>query len=361
MNTLNDIRKIRPFGLAISVVLLVLIWLLDIKTPNDFSVFLLTLLPLAAITWLFGRSIGIFAAIVAALASFVGERFLESGHSGPEVLISNGLMKTALFLACAIGVSSLRGTMDTLHRRNVELTEANEIKTAFLSMASHDLRTPLSTMMLTSEIMRNSLQHDQQVDRETLLKFLYQSASATSRMRAMVDNYLDLGRIESGVFTVHPQWINLAEWVTGICDSHQLLGQARGVSLVCEAMPTPDYEIDPSVLEAALMNLITNAIKYSGEGGRIVIKAKPASGGFQISVNDSGPGLGEDPGRVFKKFYRGSNGKVAPGQRSAGLGLYIVQQAVEAHGGTISAGNAPDGGAKFEIFIPSNSRQRELI
>ena len=361
MDLLHPYRTLRLAGLLVSIILIGLVWILDIRTPNDFSVFLLILVPLGAIAWLFGRKIGIAAAIAAALASFIGEGFLEAGHSGPGFLVSNALMKGALFLACAVGVSSLRGAMDALQRRNLELTEANEIKTAFLSMASHDLRTPLSTVMLTSEIMRNSIQHEAEVDRERLLKMLFQTASATSRMRAMVDNYLDLGRIESGVFSKHPQQVNLAEWVAGVCDSHQLLAAARDVSLCCEVEPSGEYEFDPSVLEAALMNLITNAIKYSASGGRIIIKASGTNDGFQITVTDDGPGLGENPEQVFRKFYRGSGGKNAPGHRSAGLGLYIVQQAVMAHGGTITAGNAPDGGASFEILIPSPVRERTSI
>jgi two-component system sensor histidine kinase KdpD len=167
-------------------------------------------------------------------------------------------------------------------------------------------------------------------------------------MERLVGNILDMVRLESGGIAPKREWVPLEEIVGSALSRLEVKLGAREVRV---ALPEdlPLVSVDPVLFEQVFVNLIENAIKHGGPDGPIEIEARVRGDTLEIEVADRGPGL--PPGaeaRVFEKFYRGPQVRAG----GVGLGLSICQGIVQAHGGTIAAGNREGGGARFGITLP---------
>lgn len=223
--------------------------------------------------------------------------------------------------------------------------ESERLRNSLLSAISHDLRTPLASLVGLADTLELTSPGANQQQRQ-IGQAIRQSAV---RMSALVSNLLDMARLEAGAVQLNRQWQPLEEVIgcaTSACAS-QLEGRAINTKLAADL---PLLHLDSVLLERVLANLIENACKYTPAGTSIDISAHSVSGHVVINVDDHGPGL--PPGKeesIFEKFERGNKESATPG---VGLGLAICRAIVQAHGGKIEGSNRAGGGARFTITLP---------
>jgi two-component system sensor histidine kinase KdpD len=223
--------------------------------------------------------------------------------------------------------------------------EGERLRNSLLAALSHDLRTPLAALLGLAESMpltRPALSSEQADMSKSI-------ADETRRLIALVENLLDMAKIQSGEVRLHLEWHALEEIVgSALRPLRQAL--ARHVVAVELAEDLPLVQMDAVLIERVLVNLVENAAKYTPAGTRIVIAAQARGGELEVSVTDEGPGL--PPGKeeaVFEKFARGEKESTTPG---VGLGLAICRAIVEAHHGTIHAQTGRAKGARFVFTLP---------
>lgn len=221
--------------------------------------------------------------------------------------------------------------------------ETEEMRSSLLSSVSHDLRTPIATILGTSTTL---LDPSSALDADARAELLAMIRDESARLARLVSNLLDMTRVESGALEVKKEWVPLEEVVGAAMArlGHRLDGRQVEIDVASEAMAP----MDPVLFEQVLVNLLDNALKHTPEGAPISVRAGARADSAWIEVADHGAGL--PPGtelRVFEKFFRASK---QPG--GVGLGLPICRGIVQAHGGTITASNAPEGGAVFRVVLP---------
>ncbi|HEY4316530.1 MAG TPA: DUF4118 domain-containing protein [Herbaspirillum sp.] len=223
--------------------------------------------------------------------------------------------------------------------------ESERLRNSLLAALSHDLRTPLTSLVGLSE----SLTRSQPPLNETQSMLARALHDETLRMSNLVSNLLDMARIQSGKVELNLQWQPLEEVVGSAL---RACGQSVAQHIVQTRLAPhlPLLRFDAVLLERVLCNLVENAVKYTPPGSRIVIAAEQAGQFVQVSVSDNGPGL--PVGRehlLFEKFTRGEQESATTG---VGLGLAICEAIVTAHGGQIRAVPAPEGGAGIVFTLP---------
>ncbi|MCE1184354.1 MAG: DUF4118 domain-containing protein [Rhodocyclales bacterium] len=225
--------------------------------------------------------------------------------------------------------------------------ESERLRNSLLGALSHDLRTPLTALvgLADSLVLAGHLPREE----EELAQAIREEALRTS---ALVNNLLDMARLQSGPVTLRKEWQPLEEVLGAALQARapQLAGHQVRVELAADL---PLLELDAVLMERVFCNLLENAAKYTPPGSTVTIRAEPdpcQADRVCIQLCDNGPGL--PPGReqqLFEKFTRGRDESAIPG---VGLGLAIVRSIVEAHQGRIEAGNLPEGGACFSIRLP---------
>ncbi len=246
--------------------------------------------------------------------------------------------------------NELRLMRNALIRANDELRRINRLKSLFLSMAAHDLRSPLTVVDGYSQLLLEQLPPEGSAEqRRMLLSMSIQSDS----MARLITDLLDLDRIEQGRLVINPSQCDLNDIARDSIGLHQLMLEQRSQVLEPElsAEPLPIWA-DADRLLQVVNNLIANAIKYTGKGGRIRVRSERRDGRAVLAVLDSGKGMTADEvSHVFEVYYRTEKAKRSQIQGS-GLGLFIVKSIVEAHGGVVAVDSQPGQGTRFEIGVP---------
>ncbi|MEN0613030.1 two-component system sensor histidine kinase KdpD [Klebsiella indica] len=226
-------------------------------------------------------------------------------------------------------------------------SERESVRNALLAALSHDLRTPLTVLFGQAEILTLDLASEGSPHARQASE-IRQHVLNTTRL---VNNLLDMARIQSGGFNLKKEWLTLEEIVGSAL---QMLepGLSRPVNLSLPEPLTLVY-VDGPLFERVLINLLENAVKYAGSQAEIGINAHIAGQYLQLEVWDNGPGIPDGQEKsIFDKFARGNKESTVPG---VGLGLAICQAIVEVHGGTISAHNRPQGGTCFRVTLPQET------
>ncbi len=223
--------------------------------------------------------------------------------------------------------------------------ESERLRNSLLSAISHDLRTPLSVLVGLADSMSLTTPppSGQQVEIAEAMR------EEALRMRSLVNNLLDMARLESGSVQLNRQWQSRVE--LGGSEIQAMHAALQGHAVQVELPEDlPLLEFDAALIERVLVNLLENAVKYTPDGSNILIGATLNGSNVDIRVEDNGPGL--TPGKeeiIFNKFERGTKESATPG---VGLGLAICRAIVEAHGGHIHAENRSQGGARFVFSLP---------
>jgi PAS domain S-box-containing protein len=234
---------------------------------------------------------------------------------------------------------------ERLQRARAE--EAVRLREEFLLIASHELKTPLSTLQLDLY----GIQQDLSGDPSRISRKLNRANRSVARLSALVESLLSVSRLAQGKLTLDPASMDLAETVIQVVDGMREQAGKAGCQLAVQAPAPVLGNWDRLRIEQVVVNLLVNAIKY-GAGGAIEIDVRYAAPTAVIEVSDHGPGVAEtDRVRIFERFERASSIRHYGG---LGLGLYVSREIVEAHGGSITAGNRPGGGAIFAIRLPTD-------
>jgi two-component system, OmpR family, sensor histidine kinase KdpD len=231
--------------------------------------------------------------------------------------------------------------------------ETEQMRSGLLSAVSHDLRTPLATITGAASSL---LDQGSQMDTETRRGLIESIEQEAERLSRLVNNLLEMTRIESGAMKLKRDWYPIEEIVGAALHRLEKVLKDRPVSAVIPR-ELPLISVDDVLIEQLLLNILENAAKYTPQATPIIIEARAAGGGVQIDVADAGPGFvpGEEV-LVWEKFYRGRQ----EGARGAGLGLAICRAVVQAHGGKIEAKNRPEGGALIRIWLPLGGTPPEV-
>jgi two-component system sensor histidine kinase KdpD len=223
--------------------------------------------------------------------------------------------------------------------------ESERLRNSLLSAISHDLRTPLASLVALADSMNLT----QPPPSGAQLPIVQAMRDAAMRMNSLVNKLLDMARLQSGQVQLNRQWQPLEEVVGSALKAMggALAGRSLRVALPSEL---PLLHIDAGLIERVLCNLLENALKYTPPGSPIEIGAASAGDVVQVSVDDRGPGLPKGREQaIFEKFERGTKESATSG---VGLGLAICRAIVEAHGGTICGETRAEGGARFSFSLP---------
>ncbi len=225
------------------------------------------------------------------------------------------------------------------------------VRRDFVANVSHELRTPLTIIGGFAETLQ-----DPDVPLEMRAQFARTILSNTQRMQRIVDELLDLSRIETGHWRPRPEPIRVADLAAEVLGRVAASAKAKGVTLDTTVEPgAQTIYADRTALEQILFNLAENAIRHTGEGGRITIRTMREGGGVSLAVSDTGSGIPpEHLPRIFERFYRADAGRSREAG-GTGLGLAIVRHLVEAHGGSVRAESVVGVGTTIRIFFPDGA------
>lgn len=242
-----------------------------------------------------------------------------------------------------------RRRADDLRLEAERLREAGHLKDAFLATVAHELRTPLTAMLGWAHVLR-----EEKVDETTSVRALDAILrNARAQMRLIAD-LLDVSRIVAGTMHVEMQTVEPVSVIRAALETVRPAAESKGVTLTsnvdAEAGPVTG---DPSRLQQVLWNLLTNAIKFTPQGGTVAVRVQAMEGQVEVTVEDTGPGI--PPAflpHVFERFLQAA-GEVNRGKGGLGLGMAIARKVVDLHGGTITAANRdPAPGAVFTVRLP---------
>lgn len=223
------------------------------------------------------------------------------------------------------------------------------VRRDFVANVSHELRTPLTIIGGFAETLQ-----DPEIPAARRAEFAKTIFSNTQRMQRIVDELLDLSRIETGHWRPRPESIRIADLATEVYARSATSAKSKSVALDTSIDPSAETIVaDRTALEQILINLVENALRHTGEGGRITIQTFPETDGVSLAVSDTGSGIPpEHLPRIFERFYRADSGR-SRDAGGTGLGLAIVKHLVEAHGGMVRAESVVGAGTTIRIFFPA--------
>jgi signal transduction histidine kinase len=237
-----------------------------------------------------------------------------------------------------------------LAARNDELVEADRLKDEFVALISHDLRTPLTSIVGYVElVLDEEIEPPLDEERRGYLNVVTRSSE---RLLRLVDDLLFVARLQAGRLVIEPAQMDLGVVAAQAVDEARPRAERKGVTISCLGDTSVTIEGDRGRIFQLLDNLISNAIKFTPTGGRIDVRALRSPSGAVLEVSDTGIGLGPgDNERIFDRFFRSSRATDQQIQ-GTGLGLFIARAIAEAHGGGIVASSRTGSGTTFRIELP---------
>jgi len=248
-----------------------------------------------------------------------------------------------------------------IERDITKAKEIDKVKTEFVSLASHQLRTPLTSINWYTEMLLNKVNSG--MDKEKLIQYVKEISKASQRMVELVNALLNTSRIELGTFVINPQMIDIEKLCQGVLDELKPSIEKKKININFSFdQSIPKLKVDQNLMRIIFQNLISNAVKYTPDEGKVEVNI-----GYKneqkkiilISVKDNGYGIpAHQQDQIFQKLFRADNikSKVAEG---TGLGLYIVKSIVDHSGGSISFHSKEGQGTSFFVEMPSSGMAKK--
>lgn len=234
--------------------------------------------------------------------------------------------------------------------------ELNELKSKFVSMASHEFRTPLSTIQSSAYLISQYTKTEDQPKRE---KHIHRIASSVTTLTDILNDFLSVGKIEEGRIQIRFSEFNIQHFTAGVVEEMRTIIRQQQ-TITYNHSGNQFVTLDGTLYKHIIVNLLSNAIKFSHEAGEIYIDTTITDTCYTISVKDSGIGISdEDKEHLFERFYRGNNVSNIQG---TGLGLHIVAKYTELMGGDITCNSELNKGTQFVIhFKPTSNHEEDII
>ncbi len=244
---------------------------------------------------------------------------------------------------------------------HLQLKHLAQLKDEFLRIASHDLKNPLSTVLMAAQIVRDRVPPGAVME-EQFYQMLYFIVKHSENMQRIIYDFLDFQAVEDGQVNLTLLPIFLNSMVFDVMESNMPYAQRKQVVLTGDLFSTlPKVRADQTRISQVLQNLVGNAIKFCPPNSEVIVRTQVVDKMVHVEVCDNGPGLTEDDLKnVFTKYARLSNQPTGD-EKSSGLGLAICKQMVELHGGQIGVRNNPDQGATFWFSLPVMPNQTALL
>ena len=243
-----------------------------------------------------------------------------------------------------------RDLITQLEQSNTALIEANRHKSVFLANMSHELRTPLNAIIGFSELLSDA--RDGQFDDVTRKRFLNQILTSGKHLLGLINDILDLSKVEAGQMDLRLATVSVAEAIDQVVKTVEPLVTKKGITLQANAEAAGEVLADGGKLKQMLLNLVSNAIKFTPEGGTVTIATLRSKEAIEISVADTGIGIAEeDQKQIFHEFHQIDQG---PGRKheGTGLGLALTKRFALLHGGDVRVTSRVNKGSVFTLTLP---------
>lgn len=270
--------------------------------------------------------------------------FVANVYDDPALAVGSVSIVTVFILA--IGTTVVRSVE--------RVAEASRMKSEFISIASHELKTPLSAIKWAMDLL---LSHKNQGFNEEQLEYLTAIKDNNERLIKLTSDLLDVSRIENGTFKLNPEKGSIVDIIKAVMEEFQLPAKKSDVSLTLSLSKEeiPLLRFDKERIKIVLRNLINNAIKYIREKGNVDLSVEKNNGKVVVRIKDTGVGIPErDQPLIFSKFFRSGNELLYQTQ-GAGLGLFASKAFVEASGGKIGFESNEKKGSTFWFSLPINT------
>lgn len=256
---------------------------------------------------------------------------------------------TQKLIASFLDVTPIKGAEEETRAALRRQEELNALRSRFVAMTSHEFRTPLATILSSAELMRY---YGDKLPPEEKISLIGTIDEAVKRMTSMLDRILLISRAEAGMLEFRPQPLDLEEFCRSL--GEEVRGRHADSPCALRLVFEGSFlgrGFDGKLLRHIFDNLLSNALKYSPQGGEVTFRVSAGPAATEFVVADQGIGIPEqDLPHLFDSFHRGSN---AGDIRGTGLGLAIVKAAVEVHGGHIAVDSAPGAGTRFTVILPA--------
>ncbi|MBU1292417.1 HAMP domain-containing histidine kinase [Patescibacteria group bacterium] len=275
------------------------------------------------------------------ILAMIGTYFVAVEYTQPEIVALIVIGITAILII--IGYLIIKGFED--------LAQANRLKTEFVNIASHQLRTPLTSIKWILELIQKS----KSLTHEEILEKLDEIKENNQRMIRLVNDLLDVARIEQKKLNLQPQKVFLNEIIQKLIEEYNPLAKASNIKIILETKSDiPVIIIDPQGISLVLYNLLDNAIRYTKGGGTIRIKLTKKGNSVRCEIQDEGVGIpNKDQKNIFQKFFRSQN--IMEYQTiGTGLGLFIAKAFIKESNGKIDFWSQEKKGSTFWFELPIN-------
>ena len=280
-------------------------------------------------------------------------------HASTQRFLRGLAGQSALALSHATMFAKLQQNNEELAAANEKLRELDKLKSQFLSVATHELRTPLSVILGYNSMLAESLQDRLDGQEQQTLR---ESVGACKRLIRLVNSMLDITQIESGKMRMNFELSDLRRIVSSVTTLFQHEAQAKSVHIAVE-LPTrmPRMLMDSERIEQVLINLIGNALKFTANGGTVAVSVRQTPAGAHVSVSDTGIGIApEDLDKIFDEFAQVRRQTANRQREGSGLGLAIARRIVEAHHGVLEVKSELGRGSTFSFTLPEDAAGTKL-
>jgi len=294
--------------------------------------------------------------------------------TSPPVVAAGGLTVTYVvvdlaYTAFVLGVPTLyaarilqdlRGKQKALEERTRQLVEAGQQKSQFMANVTHELRTPIHGICGLSDLMESGIYGPVTGKQKDAQQSIKRSARS---LLALIDDLLELSRADAGKLEVRPEPVDVAELVATVVAAARWMVGTKPLTVETDvAVELPPVESDPRALKQVLLNLLSNAAKFTEEGGHVVVRARrEGEGAVRLEVEDSGIGIApEDQARIWEEF-RQLDGSAERQYGGVGLGLAVVRRLTEAVGARVDLRSEPGRGSTFGVVVPREWKGGEAV
>jgi CheY-like chemotaxis protein len=239
------------------------------------------------------------------------------------------------------------------------MQEANRLKREFLANMSHELRTPLNAIIGFSELMIDA--EESNYDAATKTRFLTQIHTSGKHLLGLINDILDLSKVEAGQMELRMQPVDGAQVVAQVLSTIEPLAAKKSIKVEAAYAGLGRLTADAAKLRQMLLNLVANAIKFTPEGGTVTVSAAQGPSSVEISVEDTGIGISaEDQAKIFREFHQIDTG---PGRREqgTGLGLALTRRFAQLHGGDVTVRSEVGRGSVFTLRLPVQAPKPEVV